>query len=98
MAACNARDRINGLLNQLSQPSLSDPECGLFALHAETDCNGATVGGLLGLTGNGIPTAWTVPWAGRIGVSPAGCSELQLDDVVSRTVAVAEDLSGEQHA
>lgn len=64
----------------------------------DTDCNGATVGGLLGLTGNAIPTAWTIPWAGRIGVSLAGYSELQLDDVVSRTVAVAENFSGEQYA
>lgn len=55
----------------------------------DTDCNGATVGGLFGLTGSPIPDSWTRPWAGRIGVNLAGYKELQVDDVVDRTVAVA---------
>lgn len=55
----------------------------------DTDCNGATVGGLLGLSGAPIPKHWTKPWDGRIGVGLAGHAELRLDDVVERTVAVA---------
>ena len=55
----------------------------------DTDCNGATVGGLFGLTGGKIPRHWTEPWNGRIGVDLAGLSELELDDVVARTVDVA---------
>lgn len=58
----------------------------------DTDCNGATVGGLFGLTGSPIPDSWTRPWAGRIGLSLAGYSELQVDDVVERTVAVARTI------
>ena len=58
----------------------------------DTDCNGATVGGLLGLTGANIPPHWTTPWAGRIGVGLAGHAELQLNTVVERTVAVARAL------
>ena len=58
----------------------------------DTDCNGATVGGLFGLTGKPIPESWTQPWQGRVGVSLAGYSELPLDDLVSRTVAVARTL------
>ena len=58
----------------------------------DTDCNGATVGGLFGLTGAPIPDDWTRPWAGRIGVSLAGYTELQLDKVVDRTLAVARSL------
>jgi len=58
----------------------------------DTDCNGATVGGLFGLTGTPIPEAWTRPWAGRIGVSLAGYAELHVDEVVDRTVAVAESI------
>jgi hypothetical protein len=61
----------------------------------DTDCNGATVGGLFGLTGKPVPDAWTAPWQGRIGLSLAGFTELHLDDVVARTVAVARTI-GEQ--
>jgi ADP-ribosylglycohydrolase len=56
----------------------------------DTDCNGATVGALWGLTGRGIPPQWTEPWNGRIEVSLAGMGELHLDDLVTRTVAVIE--------
>ena len=58
----------------------------------DTDCNGATVGGLLGLTGKTIPESWTRPWQGRVGLSLAGYSEVPLDDLVDRTVAVARTL------
>jgi len=56
----------------------------------DTDCNGATVGGLWGLTGRRIPEHWTAPWRGRVAVTLAGVGELDLDDLVARTVAVAE--------
>jgi ADP-ribosylglycohydrolase len=58
----------------------------------DTDCNGATVGGLLGLTGKPIPEAWTLPWRGRVALNLAGYSELPLDDLVDRTLAVARTL------
>ncbi len=58
----------------------------------DTDCNGATVGGLFGLTGQPIPDHWTAPWSERVGVSLAGESELPLGDLVARTVAVAESI------
>ena len=61
----------------------------------DTDCNGATVGGLCGLAGMPIPASWTEPWNGRIGVSLAGHAEIPLDDAVERTVAVARKLGGE---
>jgi hypothetical protein len=58
----------------------------------DTDCNGATVGGLLGLSGAPIAGHWTEPWAGRVAVSLAGLSELALDDLVDRTIRVAEGI------
>lgn len=58
----------------------------------DTDCNGATVGGLFGLTGKAIPELWTSPWNDRVGVTLAGQSELALDDLVTRTTAVAKDI------
>lgn len=62
----------------------------------DTDCNGATVGGLFGLTGQPIPQHWTAPWKERVGVSLAGQSELALGDLVARTVAVAESIGHRQ--
>lgn len=59
----------------------------------DTDCNGATVGGLCGLMGGPIPDRWTAPWNGRIAAGLAGHAELQLDDLVDRTVAVARRLA-----
>lgn len=59
----------------------------------DTDCNGATVGGLWGLTGRPIPEHWTAPWQGRVAVSLAGMAELCVDDLVARTVAVAMRLA-----
>jgi ADP-ribosylglycohydrolase len=58
----------------------------------DTDCNGATVGGLCGLTGATIPRNWTDPWQGRIAVDLAGMGELDLDDVVDRTLAVGRSI------
>ena len=59
----------------------------------DTDCNGATVGGLWGLQGKPIPDPWLEPWQGRVGVNLAGQSELRLDDLVARTLKVMEALS-----
>lgn len=58
----------------------------------DTDCNGATVGGLCALSGAPVEDRWTKPWQGRIGTRLAGHSELQLDDVVRRTVEIARTL------
>jgi ADP-ribosylglycohydrolase len=51
----------------------------------DTDCNGATVGGLFGLTGLPIPK--------HVGVNLAGLHELSLDDLVARTMAVSRHLA-----
>ncbi len=59
----------------------------------DTDCNGATVGGLVGLSGTPVPEHWIRPWNGRVASGLAGIGELQLDDLVARTVAVAGRLT-----
>ncbi|MGE4650589.1 MAG: ADP-ribosylglycohydrolase family protein [Myxococcota bacterium] len=61
----------------------------------DTDCNGATVGGLWGLQGKAIPDVWTAPWRGRVAVTLAGVGELSLDALVERSTAVAERISAE---
>ena len=58
----------------------------------DTDCNGATVGGLWGLQSSDIPDHWIAPWQGRVGLSLAGYDELTLDELVGRTVALAKSL------
>ncbi len=58
----------------------------------DTDCNGATVGALWGLTGKPIPRQWTEPWNGLVVVMLAGVGDLKLDDLIDRTVAVANQL------
>lgn len=54
----------------------------------DTDCNGATVGGLWGLQGKPIPEQWTSPWNNTVAVTLAGLGELDLEDLVDRTVAL----------
>ncbi len=61
----------------------------------DTDCNGATVGGLWGLLHGRIPAEWTDPWDGRVAVGLAGHGELALDDLVERTVVLARRLDDE---
>ncbi|MCH9802990.1 ADP-ribosylglycohydrolase family protein [bacterium] len=58
----------------------------------DTDCNAATVGGLWGLSGRDIPQHWTQPWNGRVAVQLAGIGELVLDDLVSRTTTVMDQM------
>jgi ADP-ribosylglycohydrolase len=64
----------------------------VVAAGLDTDCNGATVGGLWGLQGRPIPDAWTAPWRGRVAFGLAGHGELELDALVDRSVAVAARL------
>jgi hypothetical protein len=45
------------------------------------------------MQGKSIPVQWSAPWQGRVGVSLAGLGELQLDDLVERTLEVAANLA-----
>jgi ADP-ribosylglycohydrolase len=65
----------------------------VVAAGLDTDCNGATVGGLWGLQGKPIPPRWTQPWQGRVAVSLAGVDEISLDVLVERTLRVAQALA-----
>ena len=58
------------------------------AAGCDTDCNGATVGALWGLTGRPIPAHWPDAWNGRVQVTLAGIGELSLDNLVTRTIAI----------
>ena len=60
----------------------------------DTDCNGATVGGLWGIQGDAIPVRWTQPWQGRVALSLAGHAEMPLETLVQRTTRVAMRIAG----
>ncbi|XOV83284.1 MAG: ADP-ribosylglycohydrolase family protein [bacterium] len=64
----------------------------VVAAGLDTDCNGATVGALWALQGKSIPAHWYEPWQGKVGVSLAGMAQLDLEDLVQRTVKVADKL------
>ncbi|MCZ6618799.1 MAG: ADP-ribosylglycohydrolase family protein [Gammaproteobacteria bacterium] len=65
----------------------------VVAAGLDTDCNGATVGGLWALQGKQVPGEWTRPWRETVMVSLGGCAEIKLDELVARTVAVTEALT-----
>ena len=60
----------------------------VVAAGLDTDCNGATVGALWALQGKPVPRHWTEPWRGVVSLSLGGHSEISLDELVERTVAV----------
>ena len=59
----------------------------------DTDCNGATVGGLIGLDEGIIPKKWTDPWKGKVITSISGLGELNLDNLVQRTETLIQKFS-----
>ena len=59
----------------------------------DTDCNGATVGGLVGLDLGEIPEKWTKPWQGRVSTAISGLGELKLEDLVERTSSLVSKFS-----
>ena len=42
-----------------------------------------------------IPERWTAPWRGIVATSLSGCSELSLDSLVDRTMAVAQRIESD---
>jgi hypothetical protein len=70
----------------------------VVAAGLDTDRNGATAGGLWGISGRDVPDAWTAPWQGRVAFTLAGVGEIFLDDLVHRPVAVAVALAMAQES
>ncbi|PDH67107.1 MAG: hypothetical protein CNE88_08390 [Acidimicrobiales bacterium MED-G01] len=56
----------------------------------DTDCNGATVGALWGLTGKEVPIPWIAQWSDVIETSLAGSSSFSLQELTNRTVALID--------
>jgi ADP-ribosylglycohydrolase len=58
----------------------------------DTDCNGATVGSILGmmLTDAGIDEAWKAPVGGRLHTNIFGMSCVEIEDMVEKTMAHIE--------
>lgn len=54
----------------------------------DTDCNGATVGSILGMRNgfNGIDNYWIEPVHGTLETNIAGCSRINLDEAIEKTL------------
>lgn len=54
----------------------------------DTDCNGATVGSILGMRGGSaaIGQEWTTPFCGRLETSIFGIGTVEIEDVVKKTM------------
>ena len=54
----------------------------------DTDCNGATVGSIVGMMNGSqaIPDAWTAPFAGRLKTAIDGFNEVDADGLAERTL------------
>jgi ADP-ribosylglycohydrolase len=65
--------------------------CGVVQGGWDTDTNGAAVGSILGATvgPEGIDERWATPLQGRFASSLPGFDEVTLDELVSRTLAIA---------
>ena len=61
----------------------------------DTDCNGATVGGWVGLADCNVPEKWHLPWNGKVNTSIAGLGELRLEDLIQRTITITEKLNNQ---
>ena len=61
----------------------------------DTDCNGATVGGLFGLANGEIPSKWTDPWKGKVNTTISGIGELSLENLIQRTENLRENISSQ---
>ena len=61
----------------------------------DTDCNGATVGGLVGLAKGEIPKKWTDPWKGKVNTTIAGLGELNLKELIQRTETLIKKFNSE---
>ena len=54
----------------------------------DTDCNGATVGSIIGLRNRGIPAEWEEPFPKGLRTNIDGATVVTLDEVVARTMAL----------
>ena len=62
---------------------------GLAVQHGfDTDCNGATVGSVIGMFygSDAIQAAWTAPLQGVLNTSIFGVGKITIDDLVERTI------------
>ena len=56
----------------------------------DTDCNGATVGSIVGTLNGAVPERWTVPLNNRVRSSLRGFDHSRIDDLARRTVALVD--------
>ena len=86
----NALLCVMGLLH--SGGDLREAICIAVMGGLDTDCNGATVGSVMGalLGASGVPDDLSAPLNDTLGTALSGMSEMRISDLVERTVAAAK--------
>ena len=56
----------------------------------DTDCNGATVGSIVGTLNGAVPERWTAPLNNRVRSSLRGFDHSRIDDLARRTLALVD--------
>lgn len=60
--------------------------CAAVQAAFDTDCNGATVGSILGMRNGGIPEEWVAPFGGRLLTSIQDFNDVNVDELVKMTM------------
>lgn len=62
--------------------------CAAVQAAFDTDCNGATVGSIIGMRNGGIPDEWIEPFGGRLLTSIQDLNDVTVDELVKQTIAL----------
>ncbi len=64
--------------------------CAAVQAAFDTDCNGATVGSIVGMLRGGaaVPEYWTSPWGGNLQTTIQGYNNVSVDELVEKTLAL----------
>lgn len=64
--------------------------CAAVQAAFDTDCNGATVGSIIGMRNGGIPEEWVAPFGGRLLTSIQDLNDVTVDELVEMTMELME--------
>ena len=77
-------------MNYLAEGDFGKSVCAAVQAAFDTDCNGATVGSIIGMRNGaaGIPAYWSAPFGGRLLTSIQDNNNVAVDDLVEQTLTI----------